>query len=344
MIAVLLLVTATFADHLTELAVLSAALVMNNGDLYKPETSSPEISSSSTFPASSETPVTSDGSSSSNTSSSHASIPSGEIGGIVREVDLSGGGNLISGNVRINSKSASTIRVEDLLAQPAELSVENVNLPQVLIYHTHTSEAFLDEDTGTYPADFNVRTRDATHSVVGVGDVITRSLNAAGIVTIHDSTYHDDPAYRGAYGRSLVSVEEYLAQYPSIKVVLDVHRDSLEQSDGTRLKPVVTINGQKAAQIMLVSGCDDAGTLGFPDWRKNLSFAAHLQKSIADLYPGFARPIYCWNVRYNAHVTPTSLLVEFGTEANTDEEVFYAAELFADALIRLMNNYRTEHK
>ncbi|MBQ9082285.1 MAG: stage II sporulation protein P, partial [Clostridia bacterium] len=192
---------------------------------------------------------------------------------------------------------------------------------------------------GTYPVGYNSRTTDTRRNVVGVGDVITERLNAAGIVTIHDSTVYDSPAYSGAYGRSQKTVESYLKKYPSIKVILDVHRDAIQQNDGSLLKPTTTINGKKAAQIMLVSGCDDKGTLGFPNWRQNLTFAAHLQQQIVNDHPGLARPIYCWNVRYNAHLSPTALLVEFGSDANTADEVQYSAELFADSLIAMLNPY-----
>ena len=92
---------------------------------------------------------------------------------------------------------------------------------------------------------------------------------------------------------------------------------------------------------MLVSGCDDNGTLNFPNWRQNLSFAAQLQQTITQQYRNLMRPMSCWNVRYNAHVSPTSLLLEFGTEANTDEEIAYSAELFADRLIEWICRQRS---
>lgn len=338
--AVILLGTALFAGYFPEIAVRSAALLMNETPYS--HTSSFHISDTSSNSASvgpdpdpaESTPAESDPVSSSAESS-------GTVGGTVSEVDLSGGGTIVSGKIRIKSFSSSAIDIDALRNQAVELKTSDTAEPQVLIYHTHTSEAYLDEFTGTYPADFSVRTRDASHSVIHVGDVITRKLNSAGITAIHDTTYHDDPMYRGAYGRSLTTISQYLSEYPSISVTLDIHRDCLQQSDGTRLKPTIMINGQKAAQIMLVSGCDDNGTLGFPDWQKNMCFSIHLQDILTQRYEGLARPIYCWNVRYNEHVTPTSLLVEFGTEANTDEEVAYSAELFADALIELMESYRS---
>lgn len=272
-------------------------------------------------------------------SSADSSSAPVKAAGKVLEVNLSRSGNLSAGNVRMTSKSATKIDLSQLLSDPVSLKLRDTLEPQVLIYHTHTTEAYMNAFTGTYPVGYDSRTKDTSRNVVGVGDVITERLNAAGIVTIHDTTIYDNPAYSGAYGRSQKTVEEYLKKYPSIKVILDVHRDAIQQNDGSLLKPTVEINGRKAAQIMLVSGCDDNGTLGFPNWRKNLTFAAHLQQQLVNDHPGLARPIYCWNVRYNAHLSPTALLVEMGADANTSEEVLYSAELFADSLITMLNTY-----
>lgn len=252
-----------------------------------------------------------------------------------------GSGNVKSGVVEVLSKLKNyTIDIDKYLAERPDIHIKDTTAPQVLIVHTHTSEAYMDTFTGTYPESFDTRTRDASHSVIRVGDVLTEKLNQAGIATIHDTTYHDDPAYNGAYTRSMETTQKYLEKYPSIQVVLDIHRDSLTQADGTKLKPTVTINGKKAAQIMIVSGCDDEGNIGYPDWQYNMRFGLRLQKEIATKYSGLARPLYTWNIRYNQHLTHGSLLVEFGTEANTDEEVSYSAELFADALISVLNELK----
>lgn len=252
-----------------------------------------------------------------------------------------GSGNIKSGVVEVLSKLKNyTIDIDQYLAERPDVHIKDTTAPQVLIVHTHTSEAYMDSFTGTYPESFDPRTKDASHSVIRVGDVLTQKLNEAGIATIHDTTYHDDPAYNGAYTRSMQTTQKYLEKYPSIQVVLDVHRDSLTQADGTKLKPTVTINGKKAAQIMIVSGCDDDGSIGYPEWQYNMRFGLRLQKEIATKYSGLARPLYTWNIRYNQHLTHGSLLVEFGTDANTDEEVSYSAELFADALIGVLNELK----
>ncbi len=258
----------------------------------------------------------------------------------VQEVTLATVGNLSDGIVSMRSRSATQIDIATELSRRPDVTIKNTEEPQVLIVHTHTSEAYMEDFTGSYPTSFSARTSNHAHSVVLVGDAITEALNNAGIVTIHDTTFHDDPAYKGAYSRSLATMKKYLEKYPSIQVILDVHRDCLEQADGTKLKPTVAINGKKAAQIMIVSGCDDNATLGYPDWEYNLRFGLKLQQNLAEKYPGLARPLYCWNIRYNQHLRHGALLVEFGTEANTYDEVQYSGELFADCLTGVLESLK----
>lgn len=327
--------------------------VRKNGTLQKlfaAANTQPDFSSEE--PANSETqPVSSWAESSAAAQSAESSVEplSSEGAGVsslpenykpVEEVQLAAVGNLSSGIVSMRSRSATEINVAEELSRRPDVTLQDTDKPQVLIVHTHTSEAYMESFTGSYPTSFSARTDNPAHSVIAVGDEIARTLNNAGIVTIHDTTFHDDPAYKGAYSRSLATMEKYLEKYPSIQVILDVHRDCLEQADGTKLKPTVTVNGKKAAQIMIVSGCDDNGTLGYPDWEYNLRFGLRIQKSLAEKYPGLARPLYCWNIRYNQHLRHGALLVEFGTEANTYDEVQYSGELFADCLTDVLESLK----
>lgn len=240
----------------------------------------------------------------------------------------------------INKSQVHKFDVDEELAKQPDVKLIDTEEPQVLIYHTHTTEAYRESFTGTYEKGEETHSQNPRESVVNVGNIITEKLNEAGIVTIHDTTINDSPAYNGAYTRSLNKAEEYLKQHPSIQVILDVHRDSLTQEDGTKLKPTATINGKKAAQIMIVSGCDDYGQLGYPDWEYNLRFGLRLQRTLATDYTGLMRPLYFWNIRYNQHLTHGTLLVEFGTEANTYEEVAYSAELFAEGLIKQLSELK----
>lgn len=228
--------------------------------------------------------------------------------------------------VKNTNKNNSIDIAEELKKQPA-VKIEKNGKPMVLIYHTHTTEAY----------QGLTRSQDNTQNMVAVGDIIERKLKDAGIGVVHDTTCHDYPAYNGSYDRSGETIQKNLKKYPTIQVTLDIHRDAMTQSDGTIIKPTVEVNGKKAAQIMIISGCDDDGTLGFPNWQYNLRLAVRMQKSIADRYGALARPLNFCPRKYNEHMTKGSLLVEIGTHGNTLEESKYAAELFGDALVDTLN-------
>lgn len=254
--------------------------------------------------------------------SSAASSGTGSVASGVEEMCINTGGSKYENFYVKNSNQHHTIDIGAELKKQPDVKIQKNASPQVLIYHTHTTEAF----------DGVTRTTDKTKSVCAVGDEIAKQLQAAGIGVIHDTTYHDYPAYNGSYDRSVVTMKKDLKQYPSIQVTIDLHRDAMTRSDGTRLKPTAVVNGKKAAQVMIISGCDDTGDLGFPDWEYNLRLALRLQKSMADLYPDLGRPLNFCARRYNENMTHGSLLVEIGTDANTLEEAVYGGELFGKAL------------
>lgn len=109
--------------------------------------------------------------------------------------------------------------------------------PQVLILHTHATETYQTWDTPVYDPDFTARTKDTTLNMCAVGEAMTKVLNDAGITTLHDTTLHDSPSYTESYARSAQTARRYLEEYPSIKVVLDVHRDAMESGDAPCAPP-----------------------------------------------------------------------------------------------------------
>ena len=143
--------------------------------------------------------------------------------------------------------------------------------------------------------------------------------------------------YTGAYNRSWETIQRNLNENPTIQVTIDVHRDALG-GESTRIKPTTVINGRKAAQIMILSGYDGDGSLGFPDWELNLRLALRLQQNCANIEQSFIRPLNFTNSRYNMNATHGSLLVEFGTEVNTIDEVKYSGQLFGDALVKTLES------
>ena len=175
--------------------------------------------------------------------------------------------------------------------------------PQILIYHSHATEAYTPDGTDIYtPSDNNTRTLEEGYNMLRVGDELERVFTEMGLSVLHDQGIYDYPTYNGSYTRSGPAVADYLAQYPTIKLVLDVHRDALVGSDGTVYKVVTDIDGVKTAQVMLVVG-SDAGGGDHPTWQANLALAAKLQKSLDTLYPTLARPMTLRQSVYNQNLT-----------------------------------------
>ena len=173
---------------------------------------------------------------------------------------------------------------------------------------------------------------------MSAGRIITEKLNELGYNTLQDKTLHDYPSYNASYGRSKKTVENYLEKYPSIKVVLDIHRDAIERQDGTRIKPVININGKDCAQIMIICGADN-GSMNMPNFRKNLHFASNLQNSLESLYPGLTRPLLFDYRNYNQQLTTGSLLIEIGSHASTLTEAQNSAELIACGLAETFDKF-----
>lgn len=207
--------------------------------------------------------------------------------------------------------------------------------PQILILHTHGSEAYSMTDGDTYEESDPYRTTDCTHNVVRVGEEMATVFRAYGFQVIHDTTLCDYPAYNGAYDRSKAAAEQWLGQYPSIKVVFDVHRDALVGSEGEVYKLVSEEAGQKVAQVMMVLGTD-AGGAEHPRWKDNLAFALKLQRNLVKGYSSLARPTVLRKARYNQQLSPGSILVEVGGHGNTLSEAIAGGRLWADNVARTL--------
>ena len=241
---------------------------------------------------------------------------------------------LEAGSIK-NSTSNDDSVLAEAAAAGLPFSIElNSEEPQVLILHTHATECYQPWDDLWYDPDFAARSLDTSVNMCAVGAAMTDVLNQAGINTLHDETLHDSPSYTESYGRSAQTARDYLERYPSIKVILDVHRDAIEQ-DGTRIKPLTQIDGEDTAQVMIIAGCNNGSTVVLPDWEKNLGFAAAWETEMETLYPGLTRPVLCGYRFYNQDVTTGSLLIEIGGHANTLEEAIRAGEYAARALASL---------
>ena len=261
-----------------------------------------------------------------------------EAKGVVsQESIVSKGATDITGNVAIrNCTAEQTPDFDKLLGKDIVISAPENDEPLVLIFHTHTTESYLCVDDGVFYDSFETRSRDSTKNMVRIGDEICKVLEENSIGFIHDTAIYDE-SYNGAYSRSRVTVLEYLEKYPSIQIVLDVHRDAVYYSDTKRAKFVSEINGKKAAQIMIITGAEEGLVTDFPDWEENLTFALKLQKYAQDDYEGLMKPVYFCQRKYNMDVVPYSLLLEVGTDANTLEEAVYSASLIGESLGKMLN-------
>ncbi|MBR3971874.1 MAG: stage II sporulation protein P [Ruminococcus sp.] len=231
------------------------------------------------------------------------------------------------------------LNIGELLERPLGFDFEQNGKVQVLIVHTHTCESYLTYDAGYYHEGFYPRSEDPERNMTRVGKAIEEGLKQQGIGVVHATEVHDSPKYDGAYYRSWDTIEKYLEEYPDIKVVLDIHRDSISYgSEGGKVKPTFTHNGKKAAQIMIMAGYDGDGYYDFPFWKDNLAFALKLQDTAETLYPGMTRPLYFGDFVYNMNINNGSLLIEVGTDANTLEEAVYTGELLSNVLAKVLQS------
>lgn len=240
----------------------------------------------------------------------------------------------VAENLEINNRSSYEINVESLLSRPLSYSLQ-IGAPQVLIIHTHGSEAY-SQQGGAYEESDVSRTTDISKNVVQVGSVLCKKLAEQGLIVLHDTELYDYPSYSGSYSRSLSAVEEYLRKYPTIKIVIDLHRDSATDSSGSAYRTeYISPDGEVCSQLMLISATGSAG-LSFSTWEENLNLALNLQAHLAAEYPGLARPLLISDQRYNQHIAPGYLLLEVGTDGNTLAEAETAVSLFAECMADIL--------
>lgn len=240
-------------------------------------------------------------------------------------------------NVYLKNNTKLDINLKDFVNGKLGFGIEKNGKPQVLILHTHATESYLRHNENYYTDTDLSRTTDNEYNVVTLGKIIADKLNAAGITTLHDTTQHDYPSYSESYSRAAETISDYTEKYPSIKIVIDLHRDAIAANDTDKVKLTTEIDGKSAAQIMLVMGSQSGNVTNFPNWRENLKLATKLQQTVEIMYPSLARSIHFMSKNYNESLTTGSMLIEIGTDGNTLDEAKYSAELLSNALISLLN-------
>ncbi len=218
-----------------------------------------------------------------------------------------------------------------------KLTWELSGQPSVLILHSHGTESYTQTpDTAYKEYGGNFRTNDDHYNLISIGDELTRLLEQAGIGVIHDRTPYDKDDYQNAYSNARKAIQSHLTQHPTIRLVLDLHRDAAAYADGTQWATSATVNGQKSAQLMFVVGTDASGN-SHPNWQENLSVAQKLHVLLEKNTPGITRPIHLRAQRFNHDLSPAAMIVEVGSAGNTHPQAMTAIPLLADAIIALQH-------
>jgi len=240
-------------------------------------------------------------------------------------------------DIRLRNGTNYTVNIAELLSGGATFDVTNDGAPAVLIIHTHGTESFTPCADFPYSNTKNYRSQDETLNVIALGDAIADIFRARGISVLHDRNIYDYPRFQGSYGRALEALNVHLAENPEIQIVFDIHRDAIIDASGNYMRHTVDIDGAIAAPIMLVVGTDASG-ITHPGWRDNLQFALQIQSEMQSYYPGLMRPMQLREERFNAHVRPGAVLLEFGTNKNTLPEALLSANLFAEVMANMLTS------
>ena len=225
----------------------------------------------------------------------------------------------------------NVFNVKKLLSSDLRIK-RNSNKPQILIFHTHGgSEAFCDSKSGV-----------TAQSIVGVGTTLTYNLKKYGYNVIHDTTKYDIINGRidrnRAYNNAAEHVKKTLKKYPSIQVIIDLHRDGV----GNKVHRTTVINGKRTAQVMFFNGLsrNRNGNIGYlynPNLQYNLAFSLQLKLKCMENYNDFAKPVYLKGYRYNLHLRKRALLIELGNENNTLQEAKNAMPYLASVIDKVLS-------
>ncbi|KNY28099.1 stage II sporulation protein P [Pseudobacteroides cellulosolvens] len=245
-------------------------------------------------------------------------------------------GNQSQAKIAINNDTDEKIAISELLKAPIS-KLTSKKGPKVLIYHTHTTESYIDKISNLNKTNLPSWSKDPQKGVVRVGEQLASILRKSyGIDVIHNGTIHDYPDYNSSYANSLKTASSILKSYPSINVIIDLHRDGLA-AQGKKLRAVKEVNGKKAAQVMFVMGTNKRG-LYHPNWKENLKFALKLQDTLNKICPGLAKPINLSINRYNQHVSNKAIIIEVGGDGNLMEECLESTKYLAQAINEVVKN------
>ena len=234
--------------------------------------------------------------------------------------------------VTVKSNTDLEPDLQSLITQPLRWDLTG-DEPTVLILHTHGTESYTKQSGETYRESSAFRTLDKQYNMISLGDHLTQLLEAGGVKVIHDRELHDYPSYSGSYAHARKSISAYLKEHPSIRLVLDLHRDA-SGDDTNQMRTKATVNGKPSAQLMLVVGTNGTG-LEHPDWEHNLALGLKLHTQCHRIAPGIMRYVNLRAQRFNQDLSPGALIVEIGAAGNTHAEALTATEVLAQAILAL---------
>ena len=228
--------------------------------------------------------------------------------------------------------TASDPDLSALLLSPLNWDLTDSS-PSVLILHTHGTESYTRQPGEIYEESSDYRTFNASYNMLSIGEELKRVLEAGGISVLHDRTLHDYPSYSGSYDHARSTIEAYLQAYPSIKMVIDLHRDALDLGADTQLTTSATVGGQPSSQLMLIAGSDRNDA--HPNWQDTLAFNVKLTAILEKMYPGITRPLQLRPKRSNLDMTPGSILVEVGANGDSHTQAITAVRALGAAILTL---------
>ena len=234
--------------------------------------------------------------------------------------------------VEIKSNTTQDPDLAELITKPLNWDLNEAE-PTVLILHTHGTESYKKVAGQRYTESSAYRTLDDGYNMISVGDKLAQLLESEGIGVVHDRTLHDHPSYNGSYNHARKSIAQYLEEYPSIRLVLDLHRDASDNYSN-QMRTQAWVDGQSSAQLMLVVGTDGSG-LSHPNWEENLALALKLHTQCERIAPGIMRYVNLRAQRFNQDMSTGALIVEVGAAGNTHAEALIAIDVLAKAILSL---------
>lgn len=229
--------------------------------------------------------------------------------------------------VKIKNETDNIKLTEEMLVPDVDINMKNI-----LIYHTHSCESYTPTEQYTYEASGNFRTKDKNYSVIRVGTELTNYLKHYGYNVIHDTTIYDS-SYSQSYERSLKGVAKLLEENENTDILFDIHRDAIGDSS---YAPTVKIGEEEAAQMMFVIGSNGGGS-EHDNWNENLKLAIKIQEKANELYPGLFKPIILRDSRYNQQLAKGASIIEVGATGNTLEQCLnsmkYLSKVLSEVLV-----------